>query len=97
MAARMPAPKNSQALQSLFFILEAFESHLILKDFLVHNASQHGKPHDVAWKASRCCLEQVPGDLNKASKNKSKTALPQEDKNLRKQEQFLPNLANDPC
>ena len=51
MAAVMPAPKNSQALQS-FFILEAFKSRLILKDFLVHNTSQHGKPHDVAL--NRC-------------------------------------------
>ena len=48
-------------------------------------------------KTSQFYLEQVPGSLNEASENTSKMALPREGKNPRKLEQFLPNMANDPC
>lgn len=87
MTVFMPGPKNSQALQSLFSILEVFKCQVSSSKF----------PWNTTQTPTWCCLEQVLGGLNKASKNKSKMAFPQEGKNSRKLEQFHPNLANNPC
>lgn len=40
---------------------------------------------------------ELEWSLNEASENTSKMALPREGKNPRKLEQFLPNVASDPC